>query len=417
MRSTVLLLALGFSAGVAAPASAQWIRVAALPASDVFSVRTVADTIVAGTDTSVFVSTNAGATWRRSSKPASEVNLVGAVLMLNRRLYAGTFGQGVFVSDDLGITWQAFNQGLVGGIFDSQLDISDFEVRGDSLVASTFGDGVFVRRLSVTDTWHPFGDAFEPNQAANVNDLALGGARLFACAGNNGMAFDRDPGARDWTVSTFRNGPLVPGLTAQSAIFTGSRWLVGTDTGVFLSPNGQDAWAPSNTSFSMKSSSFASSEQRLFIGFDTLTESFSLSQSQDNGTTWSPVETVPNTFGYQLAVQGSSLYAARSDGLWFRSIGTVSVDPGEPTRLRFALAGRQPVREAARFHLDLPRASAVAIEVFDLAGRRAAERIEGFRPAGFHEVTLDTRGLAPGVYLARVTADGSSETARMVCVH
>jgi hypothetical protein len=167
----------------------------------------------------------------------------------------------------------------------------------------------------------------------------------------------------------------------------------------------------------MKQSSFASSGQRLFIGFDSSTN-FSLSQSQDNGTTWSPVKTVPNTFGYQLAVQGGSLYAARSDGLWFRSIGTVSVDPGdEPTRLRFALAGPQPVRDAARFHFDLPRAGDVAIEVFDLAGRAAAERIEGFRPAGSHEVTLDTRGLAPGVYLARVTANGSSETARMVCVH
>jgi photosystem II stability/assembly factor-like uncharacterized protein len=417
VRSSVLLLALGLSAGVAAPASAQWIRVGALPASDVFSVRTQADTIVAGTDTSVFVSTNAGATWRRSSKPAPGVILIGAVLMLDRRLYAGTFGQGVLVSDDLGTTWQPFNQGLVGGLFDSQLDISDFEVRGDSLLVSTFGDGVFVRQLSVTDTWHPFGGAFELNQAANVIDLAVGNARLFACAGDNGMAFDRDPGTRDWTVSTFANGPLVPGLEAQSAIFTGTRWVVGTNAGVFLSPSGQDAWTPSNTRFSMKSSTLVSSGQRLFIGFDLNTD-FSLSQSQDNGTTWSPVETVPNTFGYQLAVQGDLLYAGRSDGLWFRSTGTVSVGGGgEPGRLRFALAGRQPVRDAARFHFDLPRAGDVAIDVFDLAGRRAAGRIEGFRSAGSHEVTLDTSALAPGVYLARVTADGASESARMVCVH
>jgi hypothetical protein len=167
----------------------------------------------------------------------------------------------------------------------------------------------------------------------------------------------------------------------------------------------------------MKWSTFASSGQRLFIGSD-LNSDFSLSQSVDNGTTWTPVETVLNTFGYQLAVQGAFLYAARSDGLWFRSTGTVSVGGGgEGGRLRFALAGRQPVRDAALFHFDLPRASDVAIEVFDLAGRRAAERIEGFRSAGSHEVTLDTRRLAPGVYMARVTADGASESARMVCVH
>jgi hypothetical protein len=422
MRSAVLLLALCLAAGVAAPASAQWIRVEALPASDVLSVRTLADTIVAGTDTSVFVSTNAGATWRRSSKPAPDVQLIGSVLILDRRLYAGTFGQGVFVSDDLGATWQAFNQGLVGGSFDSQLNVSDLEVRGDSILVSTFGAGVYVRRLSVADTWHPFGAAFDIDQAATVGDIALGNARLFASAGDNGTAFVRDPGDADWTVSTLANGPLVPGLTVQSAIFTGSRWVVGTTSGVFLSPSGRDSWTSSNTNLSgMTLSAFASSGQRLFIGFDSerkaLNNNFSLSQSDDNGTTWSLVEAVPNIFGNKLAVQGSVLYAGRSDGLWFRSAGTVSVGAGgEPGQLHFALVG-QPVRDAARFHFDLPRASAVAIEVFDLAGRHATDRIEGSWPAGSHDVTLDTRGLAPGVYLARLVAGDASASARLVCVH
>ena len=155
MRALVLLLACGLCVGVAAPASAQWIRVGALPARDVFSVRSRVDTIVASVDTAVFVSTDAGATWRRSSRPVAEVTLISAVLMLNHRLYAGTFGQGVFVSDNLGSTWQAFNQGLVGGSFDAQLDISDFEVRGDSLLVGTAGAGVFVRRLGDIDTGIP----------------------------------------------------------------------------------------------------------------------------------------------------------------------------------------------------------------------------------------------------------------------
>src|SRR5215472_8447754 len=158
MRAFVMLLVCGLLAGVAAPASAQWIRVGALPARDVFCVRSKADTIAAGVDTALFVSTDAGATWRRSSKPVAGISEVVAVWILNHRLYVGTFGQGVFVSDDLGATWQAFSQGLVGGAFDSQLDVEDFEQRGDSLFAATAGSGVFVRRLSGLDTWHLFGD-------------------------------------------------------------------------------------------------------------------------------------------------------------------------------------------------------------------------------------------------------------------
>jgi hypothetical protein len=417
MRALVLLLACGLCAGVAAPASAQWIRVGALPARDVFSVRSRVDTIVAGVDTAVFVSTNAGATWRRSSRPVAQVTLISAVLMLNHRLYAGTFGQGVFVSDDLGSTWQAFNQGLVGGAFDAQLDISDFEVRGDSLLVGTAGAGVFVRRLSGVDTWHPFGDAFEPNQAANVSDLALGNTRLFASAGVNGQAFVRDPGALDWTVSTFANGPLVPGLAAVSALWTGTRWVAGTNSGVFLSPTGQDSWTRANTVFPVAKQSFLVAQgHALFIGFDA-NNNFSLSLSLDDGANWSPIETVPSTFMYQLAVQGSTLYAGRSDGLWFRSVGTVSVGGGGTSGVSFALAGPQPVRDAARFHFELPRAAAISLQVFDVAGRRTADRIEGVFGAGTNEVSLDTRTLAPGVYLARLTVAGANRMTRFTCVH
>jgi len=420
MRAYVLLLALGLVAGVTAPASAQWSRITALPARDVFCVRTRADTIAAGVDTALFVSTDAGATWHQSAKPVAGVSVISAAWILNHRLYIGTFGQGVFVSDNLGATWQAFNQGLVGGAFDSQLDIADFEQRGDSLFVATEGSSVFVRRLSGVDTWHLFGNAFEANEDPNVTDLALGGAgntRLFACAGVNGDAFDRDPGAADWTVSTFHNGPLVPGLFAQSALWSGSRWVVGTNAGVFRSPTGQDSWTPAATAFpAMKQSTLALRDHVLFIGFD-FNNDFSLSQSLDDGNTWLPIETVPNSFVYQLATEGGDLYAGRSDGLWFRSVAFVSVGGDGAHELRFAPIGRQPVHDSAVFHFELPEKGAVAIDVFDVAGRRTPGRIEGVLAAGSHDVTWNTSDLAPGVYMARLSTMNGSRTARFACAH
>src|SRR6185436_11467107 len=95
--------------------AAQWTRIPDVPTSDVFSVWANGNTIVAGTDVAVYVSTDAGVTWRRSANVAPGVNTINGVWVRNGRLYAGTFGQGVHVSDDLGTTWRAFNQGLVGG--------------------------------------------------------------------------------------------------------------------------------------------------------------------------------------------------------------------------------------------------------------------------------------------------------------
>src|SRR5258707_52995 len=226
----------------ASPAAAQFTRVTELPASAIFSVRATGDTIVAGSDTSVFVSTDAGTSWKLSTRLSPAAKTISAVRMLNRRLYAGTFGQGVFVSDDLGSTWHAFNEGLVGGFLDSQLDVSEFEVRGDSLYVGTEGAGVYVRRLSPAGTWSPFGSAFEPNQAANVSSLALGGTRLMASAGSNGTVFVRDPADAEWAVSDLANTRLLAGVQAEAAAFTGSSWVVGTSIRGFHSVLGPAPW-------------------------------------------------------------------------------------------------------------------------------------------------------------------------------
>jgi len=237
----------------------------------VFSLRVVGDTIVAGANTAVYVSTDGGTAWQVSSAVAPGVQIVGAVLMRNGRLYAGTAGQGVFISDDLGASWQAFNQGLVGGILNSQLDISDFELRGDDLVASTFGAGVYVRNLAAADTWHHFGEEFEPNQASNVNDLALGGTRLLACVIANGTTFHRDPGDLDWTIDFLVNGTINPALDSKTALWIGNRWIVGTTRGVFLSPNGEQPWTPSATSLrNLSWSTFAQHGATTFAAFDSV---------------------------------------------------------------------------------------------------------------------------------------------------
>ena len=159
-RLRALGLAVAAALAAAAPASAQWTRVAGVPPTPVPTVWANGDTIAAGVDSAVYVSTDAGATWRRSAKVAPRVTSTQALWVRNGRLYAGTFGQGVHVSDDLGVTWSPFNDGLVGGFLDSQLDVTDLQVRGDSIVAATAGAGVYLRDLAGNGTWRPFGAVF-----------------------------------------------------------------------------------------------------------------------------------------------------------------------------------------------------------------------------------------------------------------
>lgn len=418
MNTTILsgVVALALLAGPA-PASAQWTPVPGVPATVIYAVKANGDTIVAGSDFLVFVSTDDGVTWKQSAPVAPEVTQVRSVLAHDGLLYAGTYGQGVFVSDDLGDTWIAFNQGLVGGIANSQLAISDFLVDGGTLYAATFGAGVWIRSLAPAGTWTHFGEVFEPNAASTVAALAVGGTRLLAAAGANGDVFYRDPEDADWTLSFLDNTGWAAGVIPLSAVWTGRRWVVSANSGVYRSATGASPWTFTNTGLApLLAAPLALEGGTVFATFVGIGGS-TLEYSGDDGTTWNVLDVQPGVITLDMELGGSTLYAARGDGLWRRSIETLSV-PGLPDaeRLRFEIAGSQPVRNEVVFRFDLPEAGRAEIEVFDATGRRVSARLEGGGAAGPHEVAWNARGLSPGVYLARLSAGPRHAVTRLVHV-
>jgi hypothetical protein len=321
------------------------------------------------------------------------------------------------VSNDLGATWHPFNEGLVGGLFDSQLKLVDFQARGDSLFAATAGAGVYVRSFASPSAWHPFGGSLETNQAANVNGMALGDGRLLAAAGSNGMTFFNDPGEVDWTASNLDNVGIRSGLLATSAAWTGTGWVVGTNVGVSRSVAGEEPWTSSGLGLgTLNWAAFATQGRHLFAAFDTPSAAV-MEESDDDGATWQNIEVQPGVFVQELATGGNALYAARADGLWQRSLTVTSV-PGDDSRnaLRFAVAGQQPFGNATRLRFQLPRAGAISIELFDIHGRLVGDRLGGQFPSGPHEIALNAERLASGVYLARLTAGGKHEVVRLVHV-
>ena len=310
----------------AVPAAAQWTPVPDVPATTLFSVWANGDTMVATADSVVYVSTNGGLAWQGSATVIAGARAVVTARVYNGRLYAGTFGQGVFVSDNLGDTWIGFNQGLVGGFQDSQLKIADLVVSGNKLHAATGGDGAWRRDLA-GGTWSRFGDVFEPNQATNMSSITVGGTRLLACAGTNGTVYFRDPGDSDWTESLLKNVVLSPGTGPFAAIFTGSQWVVGTNTGVYHSAQGQSPWTFVNVGLGpLVNVVFAVRQPIVFASFGTSLFA-NIEYSQDNGASWQVLDTLPAAFIFGLAIHDTTLYAARLDGLWRRSIATVAVQP------------------------------------------------------------------------------------------
>jgi hypothetical protein len=96
----------------------------------------------------------------------------------------------------------------------------------------------------------------------------------------------------------------------------------------------------------------------------------------------------------------------------------VANEPGAPEVGAVVLPPQpNPATGQAVLAITLQEAEEVRVQVFDALGRLVATTREGEMAAAVrHEVTIDTRGLAPGVYVWRVAGERFIETGRLTVV-
>jgi len=83
---------------------------------------------------------------------------------------------------------------------------------------------------------------------------------------------------------------------------------------------------------------------------------------------------------------------------------------------KFALIGAypNPFNPVTAISYQLPANSHVSLKVYNVSGREVATLVDGYRSAGSHEVTFDGSGLASGVYLYRLEANGQQAVGKMI---
>jgi len=82
----------------------------------------------------------------------------------------------------------------------------------------------------------------------------------------------------------------------------------------------------------------------------------------------------------------------------------------KPSAVALLPVAPNPVVGVANLRYELPEATAVRLQVFDLLGRRVATLADGEKPAGRHAVTWTGSRLAPGTYFVRLEAGSTAQT-------
>jgi hypothetical protein len=86
------------------------------------------------------------------------------------------------------------------------------------------------------------------------------------------------------------------------------------------------------------------------------------------------------------------------------------------TTIRFTIAGVAALSGALSSGVEGPPVHIVRLSVYDLLGREVAVLVNEPIEPGIYQVAFDASGLASGVYLYRLSADGFNQTRRMILV-
>jgi len=243
-----------------------------------------------------------------------------------------------------------------------------------------------------------------------------GDGRLFVTTDGTNW-FSRDAALPDGRVTDIIVDPADPLAAYVSFDLSGG-------PRVFKTPDAGLSWTdvtgdlPNNLRGLSLAVDFTIDPPLLYLGTD-----YGVYSSTDGGATWAKETAgLPNCAVYDLGIQpgdGAVVAATHGRGMWLGGRTSLSVEPKVTPAARLLPISPNPTRAPIELVYQIVAPSRVALEIFDLFGRRIRALESGMRDAGRHTVTWDGRDASgaearDGVYFSRLSAGGRVESRRLV---
>ncbi|HNQ61749.1 MAG TPA: T9SS type A sorting domain-containing protein [Bacteroidia bacterium] len=244
--------------------------------------------VVAATEKGVFVSTNLASSYTPSNNGLTDSLYVSDLCFFGNTLMASTHTGGVYISQDTGMSWNAFNTNLMmmdisklfasdlyaylidanGNVFQSDLSASwtliqtglplaamptSMAFYGGNILLGTYGDGVFMRP-EASGSWTAINTGLTD---LNVTSVTTNTTNLFAGTDGNGV-FTSEIASLNWsaTAPTSISHTTLIGLdgTKIQAMATYAGYVFASYLGGLLatSDNGQN-WIAGGNQFNLPS--------------------------------------------------------------------------------------------------------------------------------------------------------------------
>jgi photosystem II stability/assembly factor-like uncharacterized protein len=274
---------------------------AGVASPNVYALTISGTTVVAGTLTGIYCSTDGGAGWSQSNTGLSST-IVNAFVGNGTSLFAGTYYGGIYRSTDKGSSWTPVDTGLTNSWIYALI------ARGATLFAGTYGSGVFLS----TDNGSSWTQSGPGMTNGNVLSIAVSGTNLIAGTHGGGVYLSTNDGA-GWTQ--INNGLTNVNVYAVAVIDT--MMFAGTaGGGVYISTNGGSSWTQVNNGLTNTTVNALATGPDGEGGTNLFAGTYGgVFRSTNNGTDWSRVSTgLPSSSVRTLAMHGMDLFAGTVGG-------------------------------------------------------------------------------------------------------
>ncbi len=334
--------------------------------------------VFAGGSNGVFISTDLGESWTTAG--LADKNIC-RIFVYDSLVFAAVGSEEwasdsdiIYMSSDVGVTWNDISAGLVATVMDLEVIGSQtFALVGwDGGPRGESGSAIYHNTINGQD-WERVDSNL--SNLSEVSSIATVNNMLFAGIWGQGVFRSADYGAT-WSQSGLVNG----------SIWTVTAFSTGSRTNLFAGAGGGQAFV-----------------------------------SSDEGVSWSSVGDGLPTGGMELfAFDGTFIFTGDySHGMWRRPLSEMITDVQPslmelPSQYLLSQNFPNPFNPSTTISYQLPTQSHVMLKVFDVLGREVATLVNGVEEPGYKSVSWDAANVPSGVYFYRLQTNSFIETKKLL---
>lgn len=401
---------------LSAVTNAQWLKLDLDTPGGVYSLWSSGDSLFAGHDSVFYYSFDSGENWERSTRvPGLEYGIT-AIRPYNGWIYIGTSAKGVFRTSNLGASWEPYSEGLAPG---AASEITGIALRDDTLYISTMGAGVYSRSPGWQSAWTEFNLDLPFSTSWNVNTVENIDGDLYAGAGVNCLYYVNKKNTGNWQYVQFDsfNGEMN-GVNSFGK--SEGKLIAAANQGIYTSADGGTTWTGHRFGIGLIESGKVITNGKKIVVLLSKSSRFYIYYSTDDGVTWWRDDMQTGATALSMAITGGKIWTGRFEGFYYKPDAITSIGDGEnePATSKPASIALfpNPANRDGKLSVEFSGIDArqVTVELFNSMGEKVKPSLFSYNLKSEGLIEIETAGLAPGVYIIRLSEGDRTTTGKFL---